>query len=121
MHSEMLNPRHHPHDGPDPGVPLWVLVLAAAALLLGIAASTRGQEAPMEQLDMTLYAVVDDRGATHSCGAHGRPRRDPDAVVVLFREQADAVAVRDSWNAENPGRTASVLVFTGRTGRPEVR
>lgn len=117
----MLNPRYHPHDGPDPGVPLWVVFLAALILSLAIVSSaTSAQEAPPgEQLEMTLYAVVDDGGNTHSYGADGAVRRDPRAVGVLFREHADAVAVRDAWNREMPGYTAAVVSFTGRTGVPE--
>ena len=38
---------------------------------------------------------------------------------MLFRDHADAVKVRDEWNAENPGYTAAVVSFTGRTGVPE--
>lgn len=51
----MLDPRFHPHDGPDPGVPLWVIIVAGLILSLGLVASASPWQAapcpqPAEQL-----------------------------------------------------------------------
>ena len=98
-------------------------VVTAAVILVDEVSASFAQETqpapPTEQLETVLYAVADDGGNTHSYGPDGKVRRDPRAVGVLFRSHADAVKVRDEWNAAMPGYTTAVIALTGRTGLPE--
>ena len=138
----MLDPRFHPHDGPDPGVPLWLIIVAALILSLGLAASSRGQIADPHQFAVQVatalppgFGPVADTPAVAWLYAGsldavyvGRPCvwNDPGAPLysqthcgpVLLRRFEDAVRFRDLVSERFPDReTRLVRVWATRENR----